>query len=138
MDIVSPEVRSRIMSRIRSNSKLDERLHNFLKSRKIKHRMHPAIDGSPDALVFPDILVFVDGCFWHNCPQCGTTPSTRRDYWKPKLARTKARDQRNTKRLRRMGWRVVREWEHRFLSSPDHLMQKVRRLVDTTSQELLQ
>ena len=129
MDKVSIQTRSRMMSKIRSKSALDKRLHGFLKSRKISHRMHPKIYGAPDALVFPDILVFVDGCFWHSCPKCGTTPKSRQEYWIPKLTRTQERDFRNTRKLRKQGWRVVREWEHRFLAEPNALIERLRALI---------
>jgi DNA mismatch endonuclease, patch repair protein len=58
------------------------------------------------------LAVFVDGCFWHGCPEHGTTPRTNQAYWAPKLARNAERDRENDVRLRELGWRVVRIWEH--------------------------
>ncbi len=67
----------------------------------------------PD-FVFPKlrVAVFVDGCFWHACPQHATQPKGNAAFWRAKLARNQARDRRVTRSLRRAGWRVLRIWEH--------------------------
>ncbi|WP_454226247.1 very short patch repair endonuclease [Propioniciclava flava] len=73
----------------------------------------------PGGRVRPDIVftrkriaVFVDGCFWHCCPEHGSQPSVNQVYWSPKLARNVERDVRNTELLRETGWTVLRIWEH--------------------------
>ena len=58
------------------------------------------------------LAVFVDGCFWHGCPQHGTRPRGNAAFWRAKFRRNQARDRRDTQRLRRMGWKVLRLWEH--------------------------
>lgn len=58
------------------------------------------------------VAVFVDGCFWHCCPEHGRPPLSNTAYWGPKLARNAQRDQLDTERLEAAGWRVVRVWEH--------------------------
>ena len=58
------------------------------------------------------VAVFVDGCFWHGCPEHGRRPATNRAYWLAKIERNRARDVRDTRRLQQGGWRVVRIWEH--------------------------
>jgi DNA mismatch endonuclease, patch repair protein len=77
-------------------------------------------------IVFPQdrIAVFVDGCFWHGCPEHGRTPKANTTYWGPKLARNKQRDQRVTDDLRADGWSVIRIWEH------EPLHQAVKRVWD--------
>jgi DNA mismatch endonuclease (patch repair protein) len=67
----------------------------------------------PD-VIFPParIAVFVDGCFWHRCPDHGTRPKTNAEYWQAKLDRNVARDRANDDALAAAGWRVVRVWEH--------------------------
>jgi DNA mismatch endonuclease, patch repair protein len=67
----------------------------------------------PD-FVFPKlrVAVFVDGCFWHACPQHGTRPRGNRAFWRKKLAANKERDRLVNRTLRRTGWRVIRIWEH--------------------------
>jgi DNA mismatch endonuclease (patch repair protein) len=70
-------------------------------------RTHPDV-------VFPRarVAVFVDGCFWHSCPEHGTLPRANAHYWGPKLARTVERDRRADRALSAAGWRVIRVWEH--------------------------
>lgn len=58
------------------------------------------------------LAVFVDGCFWHGCPEHMSWPKANRDWWKAKIAATVARDRRNDSVLRESGWTVLRVWEH--------------------------
>jgi DNA mismatch endonuclease (patch repair protein) len=58
------------------------------------------------------VVVFVDGCFWHCCPQHGSSPVANSRYWGPKLARNVARDRDTDRQLAALGWTVVRAWEH--------------------------
>ena len=57
------------------------------------------------------LVVFVDGCFWHGCPRHGTRPKGNAAFWRAKFRRNRARDRRDTRNLRRAGWRVIRLWE---------------------------
>ena len=67
----------------------------------------------PD-IVFPKrrVAVFIDGCFWHSCPEHGQMPKTNSPYWETKLNNNKTRDLADTLALERDGWKVVRIWEH--------------------------
>jgi len=67
----------------------------------------------PD-IVFPGrkVAVFVDGCFWHVCPEHGRQPTSNEWYWTPKLRRNVDRDRLVTDALEEAGWHVVRIWEH--------------------------
>lgn len=56
--------------------------------------------------------MFVDGCFWHSCPQHGRQPTVNSGYWSPKLQRNAERDRLADAALDRDGWTVVRIWEH--------------------------
>jgi DNA mismatch endonuclease (patch repair protein) len=58
------------------------------------------------------LAVFVDGCFWHRCPDHGTSPRTNSGYWRAKLDRNVDRDRRNDEALAAAGWAVMRLWEH--------------------------
>jgi len=70
------------------------------------------------------LAVFVDGCFWHGCPDHGNTPTTNNGYWSEKLARNRARDARNDAALRAAGWDVIRVWEHEV---PDEAADRIAR-----------
>lgn len=65
-------------------------------------------------VVFPRhrLAVFVDGCYWHSCPEHATTPITNGAWWRAKLTATRERDKRNTEALTEAGWHVLRVWEH--------------------------
>lgn len=58
------------------------------------------------------IAVYIDGCFWHGCPDHATAPRRNSEYWEPKLARNRARDLETTLMLTDAGWSVLRYWEH--------------------------
>ncbi len=58
------------------------------------------------------LAVFVDGCFWHGCPQHGTRPRGNAAFWRAKFRRNRERDRRNSRHLRQAGWKVLRLWEH--------------------------
>lgn len=74
------------------------------------------------------VAVFVDGCFWHSCPEHGTRPLNNADWWEEKLARNVARDRDTDDRLAQAGWRVVRVWEH---EDPQEAARRLMAIVRT-------
>ena len=78
-----------------------------------KWRSHPNIKYRPD-FVFPNsrLAIFIDGCFWHGCSSHLRLPKTHISYWKKKIISNSKRDDLNRKALRRLGWKVIRVWEH--------------------------
>ncbi len=62
------------------------------------------------------VVVFVDGCFWHGCPQHGEMPVANRDFWEAKIGGTRERDVKQTSVLTEAGWIVLRIWEHEPLT----------------------
>lgn len=72
------------------------------------------------------VVVFIDGCFWHACPEHATSPKRNSDYWLPKLRRNVQRDCETNDRLRDAGWTVLRFWEH---EDPDFVANTVRAVV---------
>jgi DNA mismatch endonuclease, patch repair protein len=60
----------------------------------------------------PRIAVFVDGCFWHSCPEHGSVPQSNREWWRRKLEGVVRRDRDTNAELMAAGWLVVRVWEH--------------------------
>ena len=83
------------------------------------------LPGKPD-FYFPNgrIAIFIDGCFWHGCPQCGHIPKTRSDFWLTKFNRNRERDQRNNATLKSMRINPVRIWEHELkdLNGLNHIL----------------
>jgi len=60
----------------------------------------------------PRVAVFIDGCFWHGCPDHHTVSRTNSSFWAEKVARNRARDADTNERLASQGWTVLRFWEH--------------------------
>jgi DNA mismatch endonuclease (patch repair protein) len=63
------------------------------------------------------IAVFLDGCFWHGCPQHSSQPKANADWWRRKLDKNIARDHETTQHLESKGWTVLRFWEHEVPSA---------------------
>jgi DNA mismatch endonuclease (patch repair protein) len=79
------------------------------------------------------IAVFVDGCFWHQCPIHQTVPKTRRSFWKKKLHGNERRDCRVNRALRLAGWTVLRIWEHAVEKDPTACAKRVERYLQARS-----
>lgn len=80
-------------------------------------------------LTFPRrrVAVFLDGCFWHQCPEHFQMPATNRAYWEPKIARNVERDRETDQRLAEAGWQVLRFWEHEHpVAIADSIEREVR------------
>lgn len=116
MDRVPPDVRSRMMSRIRGKDtrpEIDLRLRLFRMG--FRYRLHSRkLPGRPD-LAFPKFraAILVHGCFWHRHANCAfaTTPASNEQFWQEKFQSNVDRDARNVKALKDMGWRVLTVWE---------------------------
>jgi DNA mismatch endonuclease (patch repair protein) len=120
-DVFSKAKRSLIMAKVlgRGNRSTELRLLSAFREHGIKGwRRHYRITGTPD-FAFPreKLAVFVDGCFWHGCPKCGRIPSTNSQYWTTKIKRNCERDIAHSRKLKSLGWRVLRVWEHQLSQS---------------------
>lgn len=107
----------------RSDTKPEVRLRKALHHLGYRYRKDLLIR-LPELRVRPDIVftkrkvaVFIDGCFWHVCPQHGRQPTTNEWYWTPKLQRNLERDNAANTALREAGWTVLRIWEHESLEA---------------------
>ena len=115
-DIVSAEIRSRMMSGIQGKDTRPEMtLRRALHAAGFRYRLHvPSLPGRPD-LVLPkySAVCMVHGCYWHRHPNCpyATTPATRPDFWQEKFRSNVERDKRQLRQLRDRGWRVAVIWE---------------------------
>jgi len=127
----TPE-RSRLMSRVRQRGTRPE-----LAVRAILHRQGrrfstngTGLPGSPDIYsTETKRALFIHGCFWHRHPRCraATTPTRNRAFWVAKFVVNVARDKRNVRQLRRLGYRVMTVWECQ-VKSPAKLARLERRL----------
>ena len=113
----SPEVSER-MSRVRNRDTAAEMaLRRELHRRGLRYRVNLRIPGlgrtRPDiAFIRRKVAVFVDGCFWHRCPEHATFPKVNAVWWQEKLEANVRRDRETDEMLRDAGWIVVRIWEH--------------------------
>ena len=103
----------------RVGTKPEVALRSALHRLGYRYRKDHRLDLAEGVRVRPDIVftakkvaVFVDGCFWHACPEHGRQPSVNEWYWAPKLHRTVERDRAADVALAAAGWHVVRLWEH--------------------------
>ena len=115
-DVFDAEKRSDIMRRVKSkkNKSTELRLIEIFKQNGITgwRRNYP-VKGHPD-FIFPKkkIVVFVDGCFWHGCPEHASWPKSNAQFWRDKIEANRARDADTDRRLSASGWRVIRVWAH--------------------------
>lgn len=110
-------------------------LRSALHMRGIRFRKDLRLDLGDGRRSRPDIVIvgvrlaiFVDGCFWHGCPDHGSLPVANRAFWKDKLDATACRDRDQKAWLISAGWNVVRVWEHEV---PDAAAWKIADLVAT-------
>src|SRR4051794_10097783 len=107
-----PDARRRVMrANRRRDTSCEVALRSELHARGKRFRVDfPVRVGSSRPIridvAFPKALiaVFIDGCFWHGCPEHGTRPAANREYWAQKLAENRERDERNSRTLERGGW----------------------------------
>jgi DNA mismatch endonuclease (patch repair protein) len=129
MDKFPKETRSKIMSKIHSKHTTPEIVVRRLLSKiGVKYKLHygnPTID---IAIPSKKIALFVDGCFWHNCPRHGHKPKSNRAFWNRKLKRNATRDKRVNKEVRAKGWKVVHIWEHETFNR-NRLSAKLSRII---------
>lgn len=130
-DIMSKEARSRVMARIRGKDTSPElTMVRELSALKIPYERHcKDLPGKPDFVFHDhDVVVFVDGDFWHGFrfPLWKHKLSAK---WQQKIEATRARDRRNFAKLRRLGWKVVRIWEHQIEQSPERCADRVREAI---------
>lgn len=117
-DVFSKEKRSWIMSRIRGkDTKIEKLFESWLKEEKIKFSKHYKMVGNPDfALPRKKVAIFVDGDFWHGYDFKKREKKLPK-YWVNKIRRNMKRDKKAEKELNKLGWKVVRIWEHRLLKA---------------------
>lgn len=115
------------MSRIRGkNTKIEKMFEKKLEENRIKFKKYPKIlkKGNPDFLI-GKIAIFIDGCFWHKCPIHYREPKSKKKYWLPKIEDNVKRDKEVNKQLRKMGYKIVRCWEHDVKKNSDKCIRKI-------------
>ena len=128
----TPQTRSRVMARIRgSDTDPELRLRKRLWREGLRYRLKartPA--GRPDlTFVGPRVAVYVDGCFWHGCPDHYVRPRSSTGFWSSKLRENVMRDRRQTLELEVSGWTVLRFWEHEIYQDLEAVVTSIKSAV---------
>ena len=135
-DVFTKAKRSNVMSKIRGhgNKATEIALIKLLRLHQIiGWRRHQKVFGNPDFTFWTmRLAVFVDGCFWHGCPKHCKIPAGNRAFWKKKFATNKARDRRVNRELRRLGWQVVRIWEHDLAKRGGACVRKIQAATNSS------
>ena len=113
----SPEASARLARVRQKDTAAELRLRRTLHARGLRYRLHIPLLEKPRRvadIVFRrrKLAIFVDGCFWHGCPEHGTSSKSNADFWRDKIETNKRRDLDTNRRLTEAGWRVLRVWEH--------------------------
>ena len=114
VDVHTKEQRSYNMSRIRGqNTKPELKLKSLLRKRGFIYQSKEY--GKPDFIDYrKKIVFFIDGCFWHKCPECFKLPDTNKNFWRKKTDDNLRRDREINFAYQNSGWNVVRIWEHQL------------------------
>lgn len=127
----SEEARRRMISTRQRDTACERAIRSELHRRGVRFQVNgkplPSLPRTAD-IVFrrKRVAVFVDGCFWHQCPKHRTIPKANRAWWMSKLDANRLRDRNTNRALRSAGWRVVRVWEH---ENPSKAADRIMRLL---------
>jgi DNA mismatch endonuclease (patch repair protein) len=137
--ISTTPARSRLMARVRRSGTAPElALRTALRRVGLRCRLDAGsgLPGSPDITFRRSRLaIFVDGCFWHGCPRHGTVPKTNTSFWMAKILRNRQRDRLVDRTLKRLGWKVLRVWEHQVRRDLVGVVQRIEELLRAESSE---
>ncbi|MGH7268126.1 MAG: very short patch repair endonuclease [Candidatus Rokuibacteriota bacterium] len=126
----SEVVRRRMQATLRRDTPPELALRSLVHGLGLRFRVDwplPGLRRRADlAFVRARLVVFVDGCFWHGCPQHGTWPKAHARWWRDKLNANRWRDADTDRRLRVSGWAVIRMWAH---DDPANTARKLARIV---------
>ncbi|MCH7648371.1 MAG: very short patch repair endonuclease [Thaumarchaeota archaeon] len=129
-DVITPEKRSWVMSRIRGkNTKIDLKMKKILSQQHYKFQMYPKMFGSPDFTIKrKKIAIFCDGDFWHGY-NYDSKKKPAKKFWRDKIEGNMSRDKKVSRKLRSDGWSVLRFWEHDIEKNPQKCIRRIREKI---------
>jgi len=116
-DKITKGERSSLMSKIKSKeTKIEKDFRKLLWKEGVRYRKNSSRHfGKPDIVIASKkIVIFIDSCFWHGCKKHCRIPKAHRDYWVKKISRNKERDKEVNSHYKKIGWKILRIWEHDF------------------------
>jgi DNA mismatch endonuclease, patch repair protein len=128
---VTRSVSDRMSRTGRRDTKPEVELRRLLHARGLRYRIEQRVLAGVRRradIVFPSarIVVFVDGCFWHGCPEHATWPKHNAEFWREKIETNRRRDHDTDQRLAAAGWHTIHVWEH---EDPRFAADRVEQLV---------
>ncbi|MET7646334.1 very short patch repair endonuclease [Streptomyces sp. NPDC005426] len=128
----SPGVSARMSRQARRDTAPEVAVRKLLHASGYRYRLNERVPHMPRrtidiAFTRAKVAVFLDGCFWHGCPEHATQPKSNAEWWRQKLDRNMARDAETTAHLVAEGWTVLRFWEHQ---PPTQVADQVAKAVD--------
>ena len=132
--IPEKEITSKIMSSIPDrNTKPEIKLRKLMYANGVRgYRLHwKKVPGRPD-ICFPGkkIAIFVNGCFWHRCPNCSpSSPKSHIDFWENKFIKNIKRDKEKISKLDELGWRTFVFWECQINNNSKNVVKKIFKIV---------
>lgn len=132
-DKMSKESRSKTMSAIRSQSKLENVFSKSLWHKGIRFRKNVRkLKGTPDIVIQKyKVVIFIDSCFWHGCPIHYKRPKSNQEFWDNKIARNKERDQEVNAYYFEKGWHCMRVWEHRIKTDREAIVEEIAEFINS-------
>lgn len=128
----SEPVRRRMQAQRRAGTEPELRLRRELHRRGLRFRVGVPVPRQPRRsidIAFPRtrLAVFVDGCFWHSCPEHSVPSKSNSDFWTAKLLANVERDRATSAHLQAFGWTVIRVWEHEKTGGAADLIERIVR-----------
>ena len=112
-----PAAAARLAKARRADTAPEVALRRILHAHGLRYRVGYPVPGAPRrsidiAFTRARLAIFIDGCYWHGCPQHSTAPKNNAGWWQDKFAANAARDADTNRLLVEKGWTVMRVWEH--------------------------
>ena len=133
-DRITSEQRSKVMSKIKSTSKLEDLVAHELFRRGVRYRRNNRqLLGKPDISISKyKIVIFIDSCFWHSCPVHGTRPKSNVDFWNKKLNRNVEKAIEVNKFYESNNWNILRVWEHDIKGDFDNTIDRIMDFINNS------
>ncbi|SDD78664.1 T/G mismatch-specific endonuclease [Bhargavaea beijingensis] len=131
------DTRSKIMKSVKSVSKLEDLVASALWNKGYRFRRNTKkLFGTPDISIKKyKVVIFIDSCFWHFCPEHGRIPKVNNDYWQAKYIKNTTRDKKVNDFYQERGWNIIRIWEHELKEDFDLTISKLAKFIDRAMKE---
>lgn len=136
-DNLTPEQRNKNMKAIKSShTKMEDQIFRALWSMGLRFRRNvKGLPGKPDiAIKKYKIVIFLDSCFWHKCPEHFKKPKSNTAYWEPKIENNVTRDINITQYYTTNNWHILRVWEHDYKKELNNTVIKIAYFIKMHSQ----